>query len=117
MTNSLHIDSHKEGNESAVLSLQGEVDVANSEQFKNAALSLLASGVKRLVVDLSRTDYIDSAGLGILVGLLKRVNESELTLFVTGAQPRVQRVFEITGLNQVFAMRADVTSALQEVAS
>lgn len=117
MNNSLHIDSRQAGNDSAVLSLQGEVDVANSEQFRNAALSLLASGIKRLVVDLSGTDYIDSAGLGILVGLLKRVKESDLKLLVAGAQPRVQRVFEITGLNQVFAMRADVASALQEVAS
>jgi len=117
MTNSLQIGSRRAGDDSAVLSLQGEVDVANSEQVKNAALSLLASGVKRLVVDLSRTEYIDSAGLGILVGLLKRASESGFTLLMAGAQPRVARVFEITGLNRVFVMCADVTSALQGVAS
>ena len=117
MTNSLHIDSRITGSDSAVLSLQGEVDVANSDEFKRAALALLEGGVKRLVVDLSRTEYIDSAGLGILVGLLKRTNESHLELIVAGAQPRVQRVFEITGLNRVFAMRADVNAAVQEVAS
>ncbi len=116
MTNSLHIDSRKVGEDSVVLSLQGEVDVANSEQMKNAALSVLASGVKRLVVDLTRTEYIDSAGLGILVGLLKRASEANLELIVAGAQPRVQRVFEITGLNRVFSMQADVASALPEVA-
>lgn len=117
MGNSLQISSRREGNDSAVLSLQGEVDVSNSELVKNAAVSLLADDIKRLVVDLSGTEYLDSAGLGILVGLLKRASESEQTLIISGARPQVKRVFEITKLNRIFTMRADLASALQEVAS
>lgn len=117
MGNSLQISSRREGNDSAVLSLEGEVDVSNSESVKDAAVALLADNVKRLVVDLSATHYLDSAGLGILVGLLKRANESNLSLVIAGARPQVRRVFEITRLNQVFTMRDDVASALQEAAS
>jgi len=116
MENSLQISSRREGNDSAVLSLQGEVDVSNCELVKQAAAALLAENVTRLVVDLSGTEYLDSAGLGILVGLLKRVNESALTLVIAGARPQVKRVFVITKLNQVFTMRDDLASALQEVA-
>ena len=117
MANGLQISSRREGNDSAVLSLQGEVDVSNSELVKNAAVSLLADDIKRLVMDLSGTEYLDSAGLGILVGLLKRANESEQTLAISGARGPVMRVFEVTHLDRVFEMRADVASALQEVAS
>jgi len=116
MGNSLQISSRREGNDSAVLSLQGEVDVSNSDLVKNAAVSLLADNVQRLVIDLSGAEYLDSAGLGILVGLLKRVNESARSLVIAGARPQVKRVFEITRLNGVFTMRDDVASALQEVA-
>jgi anti-sigma B factor antagonist len=116
MGNSLQISSRREGNDSAVLSLQGEVDVSNSELVRNEANSLLADDIKRLVVDLSATEYLDSAGLGVLVGLLKRVSESDLTLIIAGARPQVRRVFEITKLNRVFTMRDDVVSALREVA-
>jgi anti-sigma B factor antagonist len=116
MGNALQISSRREGNDSAVLSLQGEVDVSNSELVKNAAVSLLADNVQRLLVDLSHTEYLDSAGLGVLVGLLKRVNESARSLVIVGARPQVKRVFEITRLNGIFAMRDDLASALQEVA-
>ena len=116
MGNALQISSRREGNDSAVLSLQGEVDVSNSDLVKNAAVSLLADNVQRLVIDLSSTEYLDSAGLGILVGLLKRVNESARSLVIAGARPQVKRVFEITRLDGVFTMCDDVASALQEVA-
>ncbi len=116
MTQPFRIESRRADTDSAVLSLQGEVDVANSQRVRDAALSLLGSGVKKLVVDLTKTEYLDSAGLGILVGLLKRVKESDLKMIIAGAQPQVQRLFEITKLNQVFPMREDVASALQEVA-
>jgi anti-sigma B factor antagonist len=116
MANALQIESRKEAGDSGVLSLRGEVDVANSQQVRDAALTMIKDGAKRLVIDLSGTEYLDSAGLGVLVSLLKRTRESDLTLVIAGAQPRVQRLFEITKLNQVFIMRENVASALQEVA-
>ena len=116
MAQAFKIESHRAEGDRGVLSLQGEVDVANSQQVREAALSLLASGITGLVVDLTKTDYLDSAGLGILVGLWKRVQESGLKMVVAGAPPRVRHVFEVTRLDQVFPMREDVASALQEVA-
>jgi anti-sigma B factor antagonist len=116
MPTPLKIESRKTDTNGAVLSLQGEIDVANSHEVRDAALALLGGGTRCLVVDLTKTEYLDSAGLGILVGLLKRVKEADLKLVLAGAQPQVKRLFEITRLNQVFPMAEDVASALQEVA-
>jgi len=115
MTTPLKIESRIESRDTAVLGLAGEVDVANVAQVREAALELLARGVKRLVVDLSATEYMDSSGLGTLVGLLKRLKETGGEIAIAGARPRVRRLFEITGLKQVFALHDDVAAALKEV--
>jgi anti-sigma B factor antagonist len=116
MATALKIEAHTTESGSGVLSLRGEVDVANSHEVRDAALALVGGGARGLVVDLTGTAYLDSAGLGILVGLLKRSKEADFKLAIAGAQPAVQRLFEITKLNRVFPMHADVASALQEVA-
>jgi len=115
MTTPLKIDSRTEGSDAAVLSLAGEVDVANAAQVRDSALMLVDGGAKKLVIDLNSTDYMDSTGLGTLVGLLKRTKELGGDVVIAAAQPRVKRLFEITGLTQVFRIYDDVAAALKEV--
>jgi len=110
----LKIDARTEGEATAVLSLAGEVDVANAGQVRDAALTLMSGGTKHLVVDLNATEYMDSTGLGTLVGLLKRMKESGGDVVIAVARPRVRRLFEITGLTQVFRIYDDVAAALKE---
>ena len=111
----LRIGARTEDPDIAILSLTGEVDVANAAQVRDAALKLIADGAKCLMVDLSGTEYMDSTGLGTLVGLHKRLRESGGQVVIAGAQPRVKRIFDITGLTQVFRMHEDVAAALKEV--
>jgi len=111
----LKIDARTEGEATAVLSLAGEVDVANAGQVRDAALTLMSGGTKHLVVDLNATEYMDSTGLGTLVGLLKRMKESGGDVVIAVARPRVRRLFEITGLTQVFRIYDDAAAALKEV--
>jgi len=115
MTTPLKIDAHTEDDDTAVLCLAGEVDVANAGHVRDAALKLMSDSVKHLIVDLNATEYMDSTGLGTLVGLLKRMKESGGEVLIAAAQPRVKRLFEITGLNQVFRIYEDVAAALKEV--
>jgi len=115
MTTPIKIAARSEDSETAVLSLAGEVDVANAGQVRDAALKLIAGGTKHLVVDLTSTDYMDSTALGTLVGLHKRLRESGGEVTIAGAQPRVKRLFDITGLTQVFRLYDDVSAALKEV--
>lgn len=115
MERPLKIDAQREGNETAVLSLAGEVDVANAGQVRDAALTLVTTGTKNLIVDLNATEYMDSTGLGTLVGLLKRMRESGGDVVIAVTRPRVKRLFEITGLTQVFRIYDDAAAALKEV--
>ena len=115
MTTPLKIDSRTEGEDAAVLSLAGEVDVANAGQVRDSALMLVDGGVKKLVIDLASTDFMDSTGLGMLVGLKKRTKELGGDVVIAAPQPQVKRLFEITGLTQVFRIYDDEAAALKEV--
>ncbi len=67
-----------------------------------------------LVIDLSNIEFVDSAGLGVLVGIYKRVKQRGRRVAVAGAQPYVTRVLKIIKLDQVFESFSDVPSAVAE---
>ncbi len=95
-----------------VLAVSGEVDVATAPRLREQLVQLVNQGNHHLVVDLEGVDFLDSTGLGVLVGALKRVRlqEGELTLVCT--QPRIVKVFDITGLSKVFTLHESVDSAV-----
>jgi anti-sigma B factor antagonist len=65
-------------------------------------------------MDLSDLEFMDSTGLGVLIGCLKRLKEADGTLVLTNLRPAVARVFEVTGLDRIFTIRtslADVGAA------
>ncbi len=68
-----------------------------------------------LVIDLGNLEFVDSAGLGVLVGIYKRVKKRGRRVVVAGAQPYVSRVMKIIKLDQVFESFPDVRSALAEL--
>lgn len=96
----------------AVLAVSGEVDVATVPRLREQLHGLVAQGTNRIIVDLDGVDFLDSTGLGVLVGALKRVrsNDGELSLVCT--QPRIRKVFEVTGLTKVFSLFDSVDEAV-----
>jgi anti-sigma B factor antagonist len=101
----------------AVLAVSGEVDVATVPRLREQLHALVASGTPRIVVNLDAVDFLDSTGLGVLVGALKRVrnNGGELALVCTS--PRIRKVFEVTGLTKVFSLYDTVDSAASGTSS
>jgi anti-sigma B factor antagonist len=89
----------------------GEVDIYTAPALRERLVALLADGQARIVVDLTRVDFMDSTGLGVLVGALKRAKERDGRLVLAGAHGTVQRVLGVTGLDRVFEMRATVEEA------
>jgi anti-sigma B factor antagonist len=84
----------------SVLAVSGEVDVATSPQLRRELHAMLDSGSTEVVVDFSGTTFVDSSGLGVLVGAYKRLRDSGTgTIRIVGTQPSVRKVFEITGLD------------------
>jgi anti-sigma B factor antagonist len=106
-----------EQNGYSVLAVSGEVDVATVPRLREQLHGLVAQGSTKIVVDLDSVDFLDSTGLGVLVGALKRVrsNDGELSLVCT--QPRIRKVFEVTGLTKVFSLYDSVDEAVSGSAS
>ena len=94
-----------------VLDVEGEVDVFTAPKLREKIIALLDEGKDHLVVNLEKVLFMDSTGLGVLVGGLKRVKERNGELALSGAQGTVQRVLSVTGLNAVFPMHDTVEKA------
>ena len=93
------------------MDVEGEVDVFTAPKLREKIISLLDAGSDRLVVNLEKVQFMDSTGLGVLVGALKRVKEKDGELALAGAQGTVMRVLSVTGLNAVFPMHDTVDQA------
>lgn len=87
-----------------VVHLQGEVDLASAPQVRRGIYELIDQGHHRIAVDLSSVDFMDSTGLGVLIGSLKRLREAGGSMVLAGIRPAVARVFEITGLDRIFTI-------------
>ena len=88
--------------EASIIDLEGEVDVYTAPQLKQQIITLLDAGVKRVIVNLTAVDYLDSTALGVLIGGLKRLRERDGTLDLICPNQRIKRIFEITGLDKIF---------------
>jgi anti-sigma B factor antagonist len=100
-----------------VLAVTGEVDVATAPQLRQEAVRLAGSGGSRLVIDLSGVDFLDSTGLGVIVGVLKRVRTHGGELAIAGAENHVRKVFDITRISDVLAMYDTVDEACAGLAA
>lgn len=85
-----------------VVAVRGEIDVYTAPKLRDRLLELINSGQYHLVVNLEAVDFLDSTGLGVLVGALKRVRSHEGTLRLVCTQERLLKIFRITGLAKVF---------------
>jgi anti-sigma B factor antagonist len=99
-----------------VVSAFGEIDVATAPPLRDRLQSLTTSGKSTVVVDLLGVTFLDSTALGVLVGALKRCRESGGDLPLVIAEPRILKVFEITGLTGVFPIHSSVEEAVRSVA-
>lgn len=96
----------------AVLDLSGEVDSYNAPRLREKMVSLIDEGHANLLVNMTGVDYIDSTGLGTLVGGLKRASEKNGAIQIVCPNEQIYKVFSITGLVKVFPIFSDEASAL-----
>lgn len=97
----------------AVVVLEGEVDIYSAPQFKEALLSGIDGGAANVVVDLARVTFIDSTSLGVLVSGAKRVRPHNGRLDIVCTDENINRIFEITGLDRIFGIYPTREEALQ----
>lgn len=98
--------------ERTVVRVAGEVDVYTAPTLREELYTLIDGGDTSLVVDLTDVSFMDSTGLGVLVGALKRIRTLGGALHLVIDQEKVLKVFRITALDQVFPIHATVDAAL-----
>ena len=97
--------------EHTVLEVGGEVDVYTAPRLRERLVELFDGGARNVVVDLGRVDFLDSTGLGVLVGALKRVREHDGSLTLVCTRPNLLRLLAITGLDKVFPVYPSLDDA------
>jgi anti-sigma B factor antagonist len=95
----------------SAISIAGELDLATAPQLKWMLLDALEEGHSRLVVDLSQATFMDSTALGVLVGV-DRSLESGATLAIVCANASLLKIFELSGMDGVFAIFPTLDEAL-----
>ena len=101
--------------ESNVLPLEGEIDLHVSPRVAASLRTMIEQKPARLVVDLSRVNYIDSSGLAVLIEGMQNVEGYGGKFFLAGLQENVRPIFEIARLDQVFIIFPHVDAALSAI--
>jgi anti-sigma B factor antagonist len=96
----------------SVVSLRGEIDVYTAPRLRQTLIDLVEGGASEIVVDMEHVDFLDSTGLGVLVGGLKRVKDRDGEMKLVAKQDRILKIFDITGLSKVFPMYGTLDEAL-----
>lgn len=107
----MRVNSSTPGDTTCLMEIEGEVDVYTAPQLKQDIVDVAERGVKHLIINLSKVEYLDSTGLGVLIGGLKRLREGKGNLVLVGPGMRILRIFEITGLDKIFDIYPTVEEA------
>jgi anti-sigma B factor antagonist len=106
----LSLDSSSAG-EQTVVAVGGEIDVYTAPKLRERLVELINAGHYHLIIDLEGVEFLDSTGLGVLVGALKRVRGHQGSLRLVCNQERLLKIFRITGLAKVFGIYESVDAA------
>jgi anti-anti-sigma factor len=96
----------------AVAAAAGEIDITNAESFRDTMLSALNAGALGLVVDMTATTFIDSAGITALARASRRAAGTEATVRLAVAAPPVLRVLNLVGIDQLIEVHPSVTASV-----
>ena len=99
-----------------VVAASGEIDVAAAPELREQLVSLIVGGANRLVVDMEEVDFIDSTGLGVLVGAVRRARGADGDVRLVCTNSRILKVFGVTGLDEVFVIATSVDEAVAATA-
>jgi anti-sigma B factor antagonist len=104
--------STREVDGTTIVAVGGEIDVYTAPKLRDKITELVADGVFTLVIDMEAVEFLDSTGLGVLVGGLKKVRAHDGSLELICTQDRLLKIFRITGLAKVFVIHDSAEGAL-----
>src|SRR3954465_12523364 len=117
MAMEFEISDRKVDDDTQVVSVAGEIALFTPPEFKQRMSHLIDAGRSRLVVDLTKTTFIDSSSLGVLIGAPRRLKLRGGALLVVCEGEAIAKTFKITGLDGVFTLAPSVDAALSDDAA
>lgn len=93
--------THRNG-DAVVIGIEGQLVAGNRQQLREAVMNEVERGARSVVIDFVDTGYVDSAGLGVLVSLSKRIREADATLRLVNLNEDLRTLFELTRLDTLF---------------
>ena len=100
-----------------VLFVEGEADLHVAPDLRAHIGQAIDSGASELIIDLSRTTFVDSMTLGVLLGAMKRLKEANGSLRLVVSRPVIRRIFEITLIVGLFPLYETLGEALAAAAA
>lgn len=97
-----------------VVALAGEIDLSNHVALRTALNDLIVNGSVDIVLDLTDVTFMDSTGLGAMIGTRRRVHAFQGSLAIVLTNDAILRVFQVTGLDKVFDLYPSRSAALGE---
>jgi anti-sigma B factor antagonist len=95
-----------------VVTVDGQLIVGNRHELKQKVTEALEAGERKFLIDFTKTGYIDSSGLGVLVSLSRRIREADGDLRLAGLNEDLRTLFELTKLDTLFDIADTATAAL-----
>ncbi|MGD9535637.1 MAG: STAS domain-containing protein [Alphaproteobacteria bacterium] len=95
-----------------IVTVSGRIDSANAKQFEEALMSRLSAVASSVLLDLSRLQYISSAGLRVILLAAKQQQASQRSFALCSLTPMIKEVFEVSGFNRILGIYPSRDEAL-----
>lgn len=103
-------------NDNIIVTLQGELDHHSSEEVRNRIDDMLdRDNYKNLIFNFSGVNFMDSSGIGAVIGRYKKVSLRGGKVCLTNVKPNVKRIFELSGMFKIISIYDDVEEALRNI--
>lgn len=96
--------------DAVIVGIEGQLVAGNRQQLREAVVGEIERGARSIIIDFADTGYVDSAGLGVLVSLSKRVREANASLQLVNLNEDLRTLFELTRLDTLFDLDGQTPS-------
>ena len=99
-----------------VVIMEGELDHHSTEEARNKIDNQLdVEGINKLILDFSKVSFMDSSGIGVVIGRYKKLSAKNGRVCIVGVSPSVKRVFELSGMFKIIGLYDSIEEAIQDI--
>lgn len=107
--------AQEQAGEVAIVKLAGRLDSSAAPGAEESFTQVLRGGALHLAIDMSKLEYISSAGLRVLLVVAKKVQLGKGKMVLFALAPNVREVFSVSGFDKIFAIQPDAAAAVASV--